>query len=66
MGGYLIIPAAAALMLMIIYEYGWPPIEMFDTMLRTEKSRNIARIVGWVLTAGLLLWAGLRLWSIFR
>ena len=65
MGGYLIIPAAAALMLMVIYEYGWPPIEMFDTLLRTEKSRNIARIAGWAITVVLAVWAGLRLWSIF-
>ena len=63
MGGYFVNVGFAAFLLVVISEYGWPPIELFDPLLRTEKSRRIAGIVIWVLTAAWIANIGYRLWS---
>jgi bacteriorhodopsin len=52
-----------AFILIVAYEYGWPPVELFYGWLRTERSRTIARVIGWVLTVGLLVSMGLRVWN---
>ena len=60
--GNLFIIGIGGFLLMVAYEYGWPPVELFDGWLRTERSRNIARVIGWVLTVVVLIVAGRSLW----
>ena len=66
MGGYLVNVGFAVFLLVVIFEYGWPPIELFNPLLRTEKSRMIARIVIWALTVAYLAYIGYWLWSSLR
>jgi hypothetical protein len=66
LGRYIISIGFVVFLLMVAYEYGWPRIALFDGWLRTERSRRIATVVGWVLTAGVLVMVGLRLWNTAR
>jgi hypothetical protein len=62
LGTYIIYGGGFAFFLIVAYEYGWPPIELLAGWLRSERSRRIATVVGWVLTGAVLIIAGWRLW----